>query len=173
MENFKTRFELPYPLEDVLQVSQYDLFQNMERYKDLIGMSDIRMEKFSEDEHGNHDMELTYSSLDRVPPFARRVIKPEMLRWRQLGHWQADSLAFTFKIIPFFFTKSIDVRGKKQYVPRDHLVEVQVTSRVAVSIPVIGRPLEKIIVNEVRKEMAKLRDKLVEMLEQIIAERGG
>ncbi len=160
MQKVANSLKLNYPLDLVLQVTHFDLMRNMPSFTKLLGMEEIKLIRFDEHEDGSHDVEFTLKSKDRVPAFARTVIKPEMLVWRQIGKWDPETLTIDFKIVPHFFQRVIDIRGRKRYVEGAGCVTMEITSSISVGIPGIGRLMEQVIVSEVKKEQIKLLGKI-------------
>jgi len=160
MQTVKNSMKLHYPLDLVLQVTHFDLMHNMPGYKKMLGMEEIKLIRFDEHEDGSHDVEFTMKSQDRLPSFARMVIKPEMLVWRQVGKWNPETLTIDFKVIPYFFQKLIDIRGRKRYFQDSGAITIEITAQISIGIPGIGKLMEQVIAGELKKEQVKLLGKI-------------
>lgn len=160
MQTVKNSLKLNYPLDLVLQVTHFDLIRNMPSFTKLLGMEEIKLLRFDEHEDGSHEVEFTLKSKDRLPGFARKVIKPEMLVWRQIGKWNPKTLTIDFKVIPFFFQKLIDIRGRKRYLQDSGFITMEIAANITIGIPGIGKLMEQVIAGEVNKEQKKLLEKI-------------
>jgi hypothetical protein len=156
MQIVANSLKLEYPLDLVLQVTHFDLMRNMSGYKNMLGLEEINMIRFDEHEDGSHDVEFTMRSKDRLPAFARMVIKPEMLAWRQVGKWNPETLTLDFNVLPYFFQNLVDVQGRKRYLQDSGCVTMEISARINIGIPGIGRLLEQVIARELNKEQRKL-----------------
>ena len=160
MQTITNNLKLECPLDLVLQVTHFDLMHNLPGYKTMLGMEELNMIRFDEHEDGSHDVEFTMKSKDRLPALARRVIKPEMLTWRQQGKWNPETLSFDFKVLPYFFQKLVEIRGRKRYLSDSGPITMEISVRINIGIPGIGRLLEQVIAGEIKKEQLKLFSKI-------------
>ena len=160
MQTVTNSLKLDYPKDLVLEVTHFDLMHNLPGYKSMLGMEELTMLRFDEHADGSHDVEFTMKSKDRLPALARKVIKPEMLTWRQVGRWNPDTLTFEFKVLPYFFQKLISIQGRKRYLAESGAMRMEIAVRISVGIPGIGRLLEQVIAGELKKEQIKLFDKI-------------
>ncbi|HOX28208.1 MAG TPA: DUF2505 family protein [bacterium] len=160
MQTVTNSLKLDYPLDFVLQVTHFDLIRNIPGYKKMLGMEEINLIRFDEHGDGSHDVEFTVKSKDRLPAFARRMIKPEMLAWRQMGRWDPEKLTFDFKVLPYFFQSVVDVRGRKRYLNGSGGVTMEISSAINIGIPGIGGLLEQVVAGELNKEQRKLMSKI-------------
>lgn len=166
MQTVTNSMKLEHPLDFVLQVTHFDIVHNLPGYTKMLGMEEIKLIRFDEHEDGSHDVEFTMKSKDRLPAFARRVIKPEMLAWRQVGRWDPETLTLSFKVLPYFFPKLVNVRGRKRYVQESGCVTMEITARISIGIPGIGRLLEQVVAGEIKKEQVKLFGKIEQEIEK-------
>lgn len=160
MQTVTNSLKLDYPLDLVLQVTHFDLMQNMSSYTKMLGLEEIKLIRFDEHEDGSHDVEFTVRSKDRLPAFARSVIKPEMLAWRQIGNWNPETLTLTLKVVPHFFRNVVDIRAWKRYTQDSGVVTMEITARISIGMPGIGGLLEKVVAGELNKEQRKLLSKI-------------
>lgn len=156
MQTITNNLKLKHPLELVLQVTHHDLMQNLPGYKKMLGMEDIKLIRFDEHPDGCQDIEFTMKSKDRLPAFARAVIKPEMLAWRQVGKWNPETLTFDFKVLTYFFPNLVSIGGRKRYIQDNGGVTMEISARINIGIPGIGGLLEQVIAKEINKEQIKM-----------------
>ena len=90
-----------------------------------------------------------------------------MLEWRQVGSWDPETLTLNFRVIPAFFTRFVDIRGRKRYVQESDCVTMEISARISMNIPGIGRLMERVVIGEINKEQIKVFRKI----EQEIKER--
>lgn len=160
MQTVTNNLKLDYPLDLVLEVTHFDLMHNLPRYKNMLGLEEIKLLRFDENADGSHEVEFTIKSTDRLPAIAKKFVRPEMLAWRQIGRWNPQNLTFEFRVLPFFFKKLIDIRGRKCYTREGETITMEISVRINIGIPGIGRLLEQLVATELKKEQIKLLAKI-------------
>jgi len=169
MQTVKNSIKFEYPLDLVLQVSHFDMIHDLPGYTKMLDMEEIKLIRFDEHDDGSHDIEFSFKAKDKLPPFVHKIIKPEMLIWREVGTWNPETLTINLKVLPGFFPKLVNIRVRKRYLRESDCVTMEIATRISIGIPGIGKFLEKFIVNEINRDMGKMFGKI----EQEIKKRAG
>ena len=162
----RNRFEYDFPLDTVLKVTHYDLVYSLEKYRDLMELKDVKLTHFKEHADGRQEAEHSFSAYDEIPGFARALVSPNMLSWKQVSKWNPRDMTFSFEIIPAVFRKSFMCRAVWKYSRKKGKVVRKLEGRLDVKIPVIGPMIEKYIAGRIYEGQRKMNRKFVAQMKE-------
>jgi len=141
----RQKFEYDYPLDLVVRITHYDLLENPDLLKEVMNIREVRMTHFKEYADGRQEAEHSFSAYDEIPGFARAVIRPHMLAWKQVSKWNPRDMTYSFEIVPAFMKKSFSCRGAWKYSDDNGKTTRKLEGNLDVKIPVIGPMAEMFI----------------------------
>ncbi len=163
--HIKHKFE--HPLEWVLKVTHYDLIKDTGNYTELPNVTDVKLTHFTEYPDGRQDIEFTYCAHGQIPPIAQKVLKPEMLTWREVSKWDPNTMVYSFEIIPFFLKKLFFCKGKWTYTEKRNKVVLEMKGQLNFKVPIVGPIIEKAIFKELVNNQAELYANHIKKLEAL------
>jgi hypothetical protein len=145
------KYEYNYPLEKVLKVTHYDLVKDPKTYEEMPNVASVKLTHFVEHPDGRQDIEFTYSAHGRIPRFARKLIKPEYFKWREISRWDPHRLVYHFEIVPFFLRNIFLCKGDWTYQEKNGKVIQTEEGVLNIKAPLIGPLIERAIITELYK----------------------
>ncbi len=104
--------ELTYPRQVVYEAYR-DRLPEMVDY--LPNISHIDVLQSRRDGHMLHLLNEWHARAD-IPTVARRVIKPEMLRWNDIAAWHDDGHFVEWRFEMAFLSEQVDVKGRNEFI---------------------------------------------------------
>jgi len=160
-----------YPMDLVLKVTHYDVVENPSVYEQMPNVTSVKRTHFMQHPDGRMDIEFTYCAHGQIPPLAQKLIKPEMLTWREVSRWDPVSRVYHFEIIPFFLANLFMCRGTWRYEQRGERVHLIMNADLHVKVPIIGPIIEQAISKELTKNQNENHKRNLKNLEKIMKER--
>lgn len=150
------KYKFEYPLEWVLKVTHYDLVKDTGNYTELPNVTDVKLSHFTEHPDGRQDIEFTYCAHGQIPKIAQKVLKPDMLTWREVSKWDPNTMVYSFEIIPFFLRNVFYCKGKWTYREKGNKVVQEMKGHLNFKVPIVGPIVEQAINKELMKNQQEL-----------------
>jgi hypothetical protein len=165
--------ELTYPVDVVYQAYR-DRLPEMVHYLPNVSHIDVLQSRREGDVL--HLLNEWHASAE-IPSIARRVIKPEMLRWNDIAAWHDDGRYVQWRFEMAFMRDQVDVRGRNAFVelgPDRTMVQIRGTLTIDgerfPGLPkMIGRraapQIEKFVVSLVEPNLRKTAEAVQRFLD--------
>jgi hypothetical protein len=159
-----------YPMDLVLKVTHYDVVADPSIYENMPNVTSVKRSHFFQHPDGRQDIEYTYCAHGQVPPLAQKLIKPNMLSWREISRWDPASRIYYFEIAPFFLANLFMCKGTWKYEERAGKVHLIMNSDIHVKVPLIGPIVEQAISKELTKNQNDNHKRNLQNLEKLVKE---
>lgn len=113
------------------------------------------------------EREVRYFAIGFIPLAVRSFLKPKMLTWIEKSIYDKEKHFFEWEVIPFYFKNMVDCRGKFSLFEEGKKLRREVSGCLKISVPVIGPLAEKVIIENLKKNIEvehKLTSRLIKKL---------
>ena len=106
-----------------------------------------------------------YQFTGSLSPAVSRVVDPKKITWVDETTYDLTAKRASFRIIPDHYIGKLRCSGTYEFTQRDAATLRRVTAELSVSVPLVGKVVERAIVSGLREHMGTEADLLHEWLE--------
>ncbi len=165
---YKHYHEIDAPMEMLIELTQKREERDVRVYPNITSVKVLKRKKKGKKQYTKIE---TCANGD-IPPRIRKIITPKMLTWVEEGEFDYSTNTYTFKVTPFYMANVFKMSGTAKWKKLENgKTARELRGEIKVKIPVLGRLIEKKIIETQRENLDLDVKSMVEEVKEILAKK--